>query len=51
MQAGEAVLEGRPGDIFVVAAGVPHKFTNIGTERLEIICIHASPVIIQEDLE
>ena len=44
-------LQAGPGDIIVVGAQVPHKFTNIGTERLEIICIHASPQIIQEDLE
>ena len=44
-------LQAGPGDIIVVGAQVPHKFTNIGTERLDIICIHASPQIIQEDLE
>jgi mannose-6-phosphate isomerase-like protein (cupin superfamily) len=44
-------IEGRPGDIVVVGAETPHKFKNAGTERLEIICIHASPRIIQEDLE
>lgn len=51
MTAGDAVLEAGPGDILVVSAGTPHKFKNIGTERLEIVCIHASPRIIQEDLE
>ena len=44
-------LEAGPGDIIAVTAGTPHKFKNIGAERLEIICIHASPRIIQEDLE
>lgn len=44
-------LEAGPGDIVVVSAGTPHKFKNIGSERLEIICIHASPRIIQEELE
>lgn len=44
-------LEAEPGDIMVVPPETPHKFKNIGTERLEIICIHASPVFIQEDLE
>ena len=43
--------EAGPGDIGVVGPGVPHKFTNIGSDRLEITCIHASPVFIQEDLE
>jgi mannose-6-phosphate isomerase-like protein (cupin superfamily) len=37
-----------PGDIGVVTAGSPHKFKNIGTDRLEIVCIHASPGMIQE---
>ena len=44
-------LEAGPGYIIVVGAQIPHKFKNIGTERLDIICIHASPQIIQEDLE
>lgn len=44
-------FEAGPGDIFVTGPNTPHKFTNIGTGRLEIICIHASPVMIQEDLE
>lgn len=47
---GESVEVG-PGDIVVASAETPHKFKNIGTERLEIICIHASPCIIQEWLE
>lgn len=44
-------LEAGPGDIVVVTAETPHKFKNIGTDRLEIICIHAAPRIIQTDLE
>jgi mannose-6-phosphate isomerase-like protein (cupin superfamily) len=44
-------LEAGPGDIVVVGAQTPHKFKNIGTARLEIVCIHASPRMIQEDLE
>jgi mannose-6-phosphate isomerase-like protein (cupin superfamily) len=44
-------IEIGPGDMMVVGAGTPHKFKNIGTGRLEIICIHASPRIIQEELE
>jgi mannose-6-phosphate isomerase-like protein (cupin superfamily) len=44
-------LEAGPGDIIVVSAETPHKFKNIGTERLDIVCIHSSPRIIQEDLE
>jgi mannose-6-phosphate isomerase-like protein (cupin superfamily) len=44
-------LEAGPGDIIVVTPETPHKFKNIGTERLDIICIHSSPRIVQEDLE
>jgi mannose-6-phosphate isomerase-like protein (cupin superfamily) len=36
-------LEAGPGDIMVVCSETPHKFKNIGTERLDIICIHSSP--------
>jgi mannose-6-phosphate isomerase-like protein (cupin superfamily) len=44
-------FEAGPGDIVVVGAETPHKFKNAGTERLDIVCIHASPVMIQEELE
>lgn len=47
---GESIEVGS-GDIIVVTPETPHKFKNIGPERLEIICIHASPRIIQENLE
>ena len=43
-------FEARPGDIAVVGPNTPHMFKNVGTERLDIICIHASPKMIQEDL-
>jgi mannose-6-phosphate isomerase-like protein (cupin superfamily) len=43
-------FEAGPGDIAVVGPNTPHMFKNVGTERLEIICIHASPKMIQEDL-
>ena len=48
--AGEEIEAG-PGDILVVGAEVPHKFKNIGTGRLDIVCIHSSPRMIQEELE
>jgi mannose-6-phosphate isomerase-like protein (cupin superfamily) len=32
-------------------AETPHKFKNIGDGRLDIVCIHASPRLIQESLE
>jgi mannose-6-phosphate isomerase-like protein (cupin superfamily) len=47
---GEEVEVG-PGDIVVVTAETPHKFKNVGDDRLDITCIHASPRMIQEDLE
>jgi mannose-6-phosphate isomerase-like protein (cupin superfamily) len=49
--AGGEEMEAGPGDIIVVGAETPHKFTNIGTGRLDITCIHASPRFIQVDLE
>ena len=49
--AGDDEIEVGSGDMAVVSSETPHKFKNIGTERLDIICIHASPQIIQEDLE
>jgi mannose-6-phosphate isomerase-like protein (cupin superfamily) len=49
--AGGEELEAAPGDIIVVGAGTPHKFVNAGPGRLDIVCIHASPVMIQENLE
>ena len=44
-------IEAGPGDIVVVGAETPHKFKNIGTDRLDIVCIHLSPRMIQEWLE
>jgi mannose-6-phosphate isomerase-like protein (cupin superfamily) len=44
-------LEAGPGDVIVVTPDTPHKFKNSGTERLDILCIHDSPVMVQENLE
>jgi len=44
-------LETGPGDIIVVSTETPHKFKSLGPERLDIVCIHASPTMIQENLE
>jgi mannose-6-phosphate isomerase-like protein (cupin superfamily) len=49
--AGDQVAEAGSGDLVVVAAETPHKFKNLGPDRLDIICIHPSPQFIQEDLE
>ena len=43
-------VEAGPGDIVVVGPETPHMFKNVGTERLDVVCIHASPKMIQEDL-
>jgi mannose-6-phosphate isomerase-like protein (cupin superfamily) len=44
-------IEVGPGDIAVVGPETPHKFKNMGPGRLDIICIHSSPRLIQEALE
>lgn len=44
-------IEAGPDDIAVVTSETPHKFKNIGSDRLDIICIHSSPKMIQESLE
>jgi mannose-6-phosphate isomerase-like protein (cupin superfamily) len=44
-------LDAGPGDIVVVGTETPHKFKNVGAGGLEIVCIHSSPRMIQEDLE
>jgi mannose-6-phosphate isomerase-like protein (cupin superfamily) len=49
--AGDEEIDAGPGDIVVVGAETPHKFKNTGSGRLEVVCIHASPRMIQESLE
>jgi quercetin dioxygenase-like cupin family protein len=39
------------GDIVVAAANVPHRFENVGQDRLEIVCIHPNDMILQELVE
>jgi len=48
---GSEQVEAGPGQIVVAEANVPHKYHNIGTDRLEIMCIHPSPNILQEEIE
>jgi mannose-6-phosphate isomerase-like protein (cupin superfamily) len=43
-------FEAGAGDIAVVGPNTPHMFKNVGKEALDIICIHASPKMIQEEL-
>lgn len=40
-----------PGNIVVAGREIPHKFVNVGTGLLEMVCIHPSPNIIQTNLE
>ncbi len=44
---GEEVVAGA-GDIVVIGAATPHRFTAIGDERLDMICIHASDRFVIE---
>jgi mannose-6-phosphate isomerase-like protein (cupin superfamily) len=44
---GDEKLRAYAGDIVVVPANQPHRFENIGAERLEIVCIHANDTIVQ----
>ena len=46
----EVVVAGA-GDIVVIGPETPHRFTAIGDERLEMVCIHASERFIIEWLD
>lgn len=48
---GDERFEVGPGDIAIAPANTPHKFTNLGPERLDIVCIHAAGVMEQVNLE
>jgi mannose-6-phosphate isomerase-like protein (cupin superfamily) len=50
-QAGEEQLAAGPGDIVIVPPETPHKFTNIGPGRANVVCIHAHPTFVTEWLE
>ncbi len=50
-QSGERQLPAGPGDIVIVPAATPHKFTNSGSARAHLVCIHASPRFETEWLE
>ncbi len=47
---GDETARAYPGDIVVIPADTPHRFENVGSGRLEIVCIHASDRIIQRFL-
>jgi mannose-6-phosphate isomerase-like protein (cupin superfamily) len=44
-------IDAETGDIVVVNADVPHKFKNVGAGRLDLVCIHSAPRMVQEELE
>ena len=48
---GDEQLTATVGDTATVVANAWHGFTNSGTGRLRIMCIHASDVMIQENLD
>ena len=48
---GDDTLIATAGDTATVVANVWHGFKNSGTSRLRIMCIHASDVMIQENLD
>lgn len=48
---GKQTTRAGAGDIVVVGPQTPHGFKNVGTGRLEIVCIHASSRFIQEWVE
>lgn len=50
-QAGDERHRATPGDVVIVPAGVPHKFTNRGTSPSRLVCIHAHPTVVGELLE
>ncbi len=48
---GDDKMRASAGDIVVVGAETPHGFRNVGSGRLEIVCIHASERIVQRWLD
>jgi mannose-6-phosphate isomerase-like protein (cupin superfamily) len=50
-QVGEERLRAGPGDIVIIPPGAPHKFTNDGPDRSNLVCIHANPTMVTEWLE
>lgn len=48
IEAGEEQLWAHSGNIVTVPADTVHRFRNIGAAHLEMICVHASPSIVQE---
>lgn len=49
--AGDERLAASAGDIVIVPRDVPHRFTNDGPGRSNMVCIHANPTFVTEWLE
>ncbi|MEO3384811.1 cupin domain-containing protein [Mesorhizobium sp. CAU 1741] len=47
-RVGEETTYAQAGDIVVAAAHIPHEFVNVGSGRLELVCIHPSDTIQQQ---
>lgn len=50
MLVDEEEVVARTGDIVVIGPATPHRFTAIGDERLDMVCVHASDRVIIERL-
>jgi quercetin dioxygenase-like cupin family protein len=50
-QVDEERVRASTGDIVIVPADVPHKFTNDGPGQSSLVCIHANPTMVTEWLE
>lgn len=50
-KVGEETVYGSAGDVVVGPAHVPHRFTNVGTGRLELVAIHPSATIQQINVQ
>jgi mannose-6-phosphate isomerase-like protein (cupin superfamily) len=48
---GEAVVQGSAGDIVIAPAGTAHRFTNSGSDRLQLTAIHHNANFVTEWLE
>ncbi|WP_295014806.1 cupin domain-containing protein [uncultured Microbacterium sp.] len=44
---GDRTVTAAAGDTVIGPAFVPHRFENVGTSTLRLLCIHASDTIIQ----
>ena len=47
----EAVVQGSAGDIVIAPAGTAHRFTNSGSDRLQLTAIHHNANFVTEWLE